>query len=168
MKDYKYPCVLDLKMGDKTWCDDFPAKRIQDRIALDKITTQNLLGFRFCGMKLKNKDLNVTVDKMMRVEVHTREEVKAIVKEFLGNCPDKEANKYYIERLKKLQDTIRKSGYRFFSSSVIFCYDAFDGKKDLRLIDFSHYFNMKTKISSVEDGVCFGIDNAIKIMNEFN
>ncbi|EDR22736.1 hypothetical protein EDI_336350 [Entamoeba dispar SAW760] len=158
---YSKPCVLDIKIGNKTWCDETEENRKKERIKLDTLTTQNILGFRFCGMTITQKDgYSFSINKKIHLEIHSREETIKILSLFihqLGSQKDKIIN-YYIQQMEKIKNCIQKMKYHFFSSSLLFVYDAESYQCDCRLIDFSHYYNMSTHISKIDDGVIEGIN----------
>ncbi|KAL7714985.1 Kinase [Entamoeba marina] len=170
IEGYEYPCVLDIKMGNKTWYDGIKEERKKERIELDKRTTQNLLGFRFCGMKITSPTQTISINKKIHLDVHTKTDFMSLIHMFLEySGPFRHSIvTTYIQQLNKIKDILQQLHYRFFSTSILFVYNVSTGEHDIRLIDFSHYFNMKTKISKVEDGFEFGIKNLEEIFKEVN
>ena len=49
---YHRPCILDLKMGTRTYKDDASPAKIASAVAKANITTTSSVGIRVCGMQL--------------------------------------------------------------------------------------------------------------------
>ena len=50
---YKYPCILDLKVGTRQYADDVSAAKKARKIAKTQSTTSASLGVRLTGMQVK-------------------------------------------------------------------------------------------------------------------
>ena len=50
---YKYPCILDLKVGTRQYADDVSAAKKARKIAKTQSTTSATLGLRLTGMQVK-------------------------------------------------------------------------------------------------------------------
>ena len=49
---FHYPCVLDIKMGTRSYGEDFSEEKRKAHIAKAKATTSASLGMRICGMQV--------------------------------------------------------------------------------------------------------------------
>ena len=49
---YDYPCVMDLKMGQRTHADTDDPDKVRLKTQRAKDTTSASLGFRVCGMQV--------------------------------------------------------------------------------------------------------------------
>ncbi|EDR29928.1 transcription factor, putative [Entamoeba dispar SAW760] len=83
----KHPCILDLKMGCRTWFEDSSPEKIQSKKNYDINTTSTQYGLRFCGMRVFNKDINMFIqhDKYIMLQMHTYESLKQMIKVFLSS-----------------------------------------------------------------------------------
>ena len=60
---YEYPCILDMKLGTRTYCiifgtffiigDGAPPEKVERHIRVCKNTTSGPLGIRICGMRVE-------------------------------------------------------------------------------------------------------------------
>ena len=82
----KRPCVLDLKMGTRTWNEEYPEKKILHKKAIDEKSTTPMYGFRFCGMKVSvdNHLKNMQYTKACFDFENTFDNVKLFINEFLN------------------------------------------------------------------------------------
>ena len=83
----KQPCVLDLKMGTRTWNETYSEKKIAHKKAIDEKSTTPQYGFRFCGMKVfvNGNEKPMQYSKACIDFENTIEQVTVMVREFL--CP---------------------------------------------------------------------------------
>lgn len=49
---YRHPCIMDVKVGRRTWYPQAEAAYIERCRAKDAATTQRALGFKICGMQV--------------------------------------------------------------------------------------------------------------------
>ena len=183
MKDitagFQKRCMLDMKIGKRCWNLGKPDDFIQDK--KEKIAQ--------CG--IINLDLRSTgcewFDENGKKQYVSRqwgfnaphEEYQKMLRAFFRF---KDTNMYYIEKLKKLYKIIEiveeKYNMRFFSSSVLFAYDADDPTKcDMRIIDFEKcYIHIdevikqfeRETMEDCEDGLLVGLSNLINLVSEIS
>lgn len=126
-KHYKFPCIIDLKMGTRGY-GDFASKdkRLRKEKRINDSTSRTL-GVRLCGMQVYSvlsKEYTF-VDKYAG-RSFTEEEFKTCLKNFLYNGAGyrTELIKQLLQRLDTLRSHLRKlEGFRFFSSSLLVMYD---------------------------------------------
>jgi len=164
-------CVLDVKMGTKTYGPDADADKVAHQSANDAKTTTPSLGQRLTGYKTYNRVTGKSekTGKEITFKVNTREELVRHFRIFFdnGHGVRKDLLNQAVPWLRELQTWFKtKPTARFYSSSVLFTYD---GAKDggslgLRLIDFAHVFPIKD--GGVDDGYVFGIEKMIEMFEE--
>jgi hypothetical protein len=161
-------CVLDVKMGTKTYGPDAAPDKVAHQSANDAKTTTPVLGQRLTGYKSYNRVANTSekTGKEVTFTVNTRELLTTHFGKFFNNGAGlrKDLLNQAVPWLKELLNWFRtKPTARFFSSSVLFTYDgAVDGGKlGMRLIDFAHVFPITD--GGVDDGYVFGIEKMIDI-----
>jgi inositol-hexakisphosphate kinase len=188
---YRHPCVLDLKIGTRTYSDIMSPEKVQLHVDRSAISTTSKLGIRFCGMQLYNpveKCYNL-YDKYFGSsldEITLKEAIKNFV--FDSQKYRTDVIEGLIKKLKKLRDIIGQlETYRFFSSSLLVMYEGhqeetFDitatpgdrsNVADIRMIDFANY----THSGFVHDPVSYqgpdkdymwGLSNLINILESIN
>ncbi|XP_028401553.1 inositol hexakisphosphate kinase 1-like [Dendronephthya gigantea] len=123
---YKFPCILDLKMGTQKHSDYVVSKEEADRRqARWDQTTSKSLGVRVCGMKV----YLVTQDSFL-VKSHGRdltiEGFKDAIKGFLFNGKESRHDVIaaFLTQLGKLLNIMeRQSSYRFYNTSLLLIYE---------------------------------------------
>ncbi|CAI5473590.1 unnamed protein product [Closterium sp. Yama58-4] len=53
-RNYTKPCIMDIKMGRKTWYEGAPQKYIDKCLVKDSTTTSGTLGYRVAGMQVQD------------------------------------------------------------------------------------------------------------------
>ncbi|KAL7646501.1 UNVERIFIED_CONTAM: hypothetical protein RMT77_001751 [Armadillidium vulgare] len=125
---FRYPCVLDLKMGTRQYGDDAPdSKRMSQTMKAANTTTVSL-GVRLAGMQVYNKEKKCFVCKNKYFGRQLSEDsFKQTLRQFLHN-----GRKFQVEttddiilKLKELRSIISKlDSFRFFTSSLLILYDS--------------------------------------------
>jgi len=166
-------CVLDVKMGVKTYAPDAAPEKIAHQSANDAKTTTPALGQRLTGYKTYNRKTNDynKVGKDVTFAVKTREDLVKHYKIFFdnGNGVRKDVVRQYLPWLEELLAWFEKNPTAsFYSSSVLFCYE---GGKDTgtvraRLIDFAHVFPCKS--GERDEGYITGLKHMIQIFKEIS
>lgn len=80
-----HPCIIDLKMGTRTWFEDCSKKKLEHKKDVDRETTSLEYGLRFCGMKIYDErvDSYVQHEKVICKEMHSYDSLKKMIKVFL-------------------------------------------------------------------------------------
>ncbi|EPZ34678.1 Inositol polyphosphate kinase domain-containing protein [Rozella allomycis CSF55] len=122
----RYPCVLDLKMGDRQYGVGCSLKKKESQIRKVQGTTSAALGVRVCGMQItsgsyffqnKYDGRKLTVEQFKQTLVKFLHNGRVVLKNFIP---------YIIHKLKKLKSVISEAHqYRLFSSSLLLIYDGF-------------------------------------------
>uniref|UniRef100_A0A0P4W9T9 Kinase n=1 Tax=Scylla olivacea TaxID=85551 RepID=A0A0P4W9T9_SCYOL len=127
---FRYPCVLDLKMGTRQYGDDAPESKRKSQTAKAANTTTITLGVRLAGMQVYNKEEKGYHCKNKYYGQQLSEEgFKETLLHYLHNGHGLRLDiaDMIISRLEELSSIISKlDSVRFFTSSLLILYDGFD------------------------------------------
>ena len=171
--DFQRPCIMDVKIGTKSYEPSASASKIQEEVR--KFPPQQHLGFRVQGVKVFNTSEGQyeTYDKYYCRD-QDYDALVELFRIFLGGSEEsmiRERNRVnllprMIDRLREMRDRIAPiQEYTFVASSLLFVYEAVGpafGKMDIRLIDFAHVLYEREFQQEYHQGVLRGIDSIIK------
>ncbi|XP_066951440.1 inositol hexakisphosphate kinase 1 [Macrobrachium rosenbergii] len=127
---FRYPCVLDLKMGTRQYGDDAPESKRRSQTAKAANTTTITLGVRLAGMQLYNREKKCYICKNKYYGQKLSEEgFKQTLRQFLHNGRRLRLDiaELIISKLEDLRSIISKlDSVRFFTSSLLILYDGYD------------------------------------------
>lgn len=173
---FRKPCVLDLKIGTRSYADDAsPQKRAKH---IEKVTnsTSSSLGFRVCGMQVYcRKSQQYYYQDKYHGRSLTPETVPGALENFIslntGSKPRSCAHgakivQCFLKKITELETVIAgQKGLRFYSSSLLLLYDGAwrsDGAEpmvDIRVIDFASATFYNSESSTCETGtICASPD----------
>lgn len=175
---FKFPCVLDVKVGTRLYDDNADAKKRERCNAKAASTTTMALGVRICGMQVYNPKSG---KYLCQDKYHGRSLTPKTISEALrqyfelnsGNplvsSRSRDIIFGFVERIQKLQQVVtNQKGMRFYSSSLLLMYDGDPSNDspniDIRMIDFAHTtFSSKnsplTENERPDEGYLFGLKN---------
>lgn len=174
---FKYPCVLDVKIGTRLYDDDADAKKRERCQAKASSTTTEALGVRICGMQVYSTESGkyLCQDKYHGRSLTPRTITEALRKYFelsTGAPPSSCARSRgiingFLERMQHLTQVVEgQKGMRFYSSSLLLMYDGDltnDAPRvDIRMIDFAHTTFEQSEGAQSElpdEGYLFGLGN---------
>ena len=165
-RHYTHPCIIDIKIGRRTWyagADEAYILRCQKK---DSSTTQASLGFKICGMQVYRhgrggywraskrwcKTLpEPLVDQALTSFVHNENGLRPV--DVYGGTNG------VVHQLSLLEEWFRlQTEFKFFSSSVLILYEGNASSESqtnvkVRLVDFAHTFREPEQALKEESGI---------------
>lgn len=179
---YRRPCVMDVKIGYRTWYSAGDATYNERARRKDENTTQSTIGFKICGWQvydvMKRKFHRVTKAKC---KMMSQPQVREAFMKFADNKSGLiNPNAVYnscngvIVQLRDLRNWFQAQGmFKFYSSSILVIYegDETESLEDLNvrvhLVDFAHTFPTEgIKDRNFQDGLSSLLDWLIGISEE--
>eukprot|EP00188_Purpureofilum_apyrenoidigerum_P006116 Plantae.Rhodophyta-Purpureofilum_apyrenoidigerum.ctg894.p1 GENE.Plantae.Rhodophyta-Purpureofilum_apyrenoidigerum.ctg894~~Plantae.Rhodophyta-Purpureofilum_apyrenoidigerum.ctg894.p1 ORF type:complete len:331 (+),score=45.91 Plantae.Rhodophyta-Purpureofilum_apyrenoidigerum.ctg894:372-1364(+) len=166
---FKVPCILDCKLGTRTYDDDASPAKAQRHMEKCRITTSGTLGIRFSGMQTYRKDTNEFLfrDKYYGRKLRAEDLLGSLV-EFFNNG---ERIRFDIARkcLESLQVLLwhleKQKHFFFYSSSMLIVYEGSDDAEplvDVRMIDFAH---TQRSFGKNDPGCALGVSSLVNILS---
>jgi len=179
---YRRPCVMDVKIGYRTWYSAGDARYNERARLKDENTTQSTIGFKICGWQV----YDVVKRKFHRVskakcKTMSQPQVREAFMKFADNksgmiTPEAVYNSCdgAIVQLRDLRNWFQAQGlFKFYSSSILMIYegDEMESLEDLNvrvhLVDFAHTFPTEgIKDRNFQDGLSSLLDWLIGISEE--
>eukprot|EP00742_Colponemidia_sp_Colp-10_P001641 GILJ01001760.1.p1 GENE.GILJ01001760.1~~GILJ01001760.1.p1 ORF type:complete len:257 (+),score=14.68 GILJ01001760.1:100-870(+) len=162
-----HPCVMDIKMGARTYGEDATEAKIAEQVAKQNASTTAKLGFRVVGFCSRSSTGTVLVQGSKRqCKSITVDAVPAVLREFFTQEKKlrTEVVRHVISRLEKIKEWFsRQSSYRFYATSLLFVYDAIEGgHMDVRMIDFAHVHEIKD--GGRDEGYIQALDSLLRFL----
>ena len=169
--NFSRPCVMDLKMGQKTYEPDAPPKKKENECS--KYPMQEIFGFRIVGMTTfspshpnSNESGFLKLGKEFGVSRDTEEKVQEGLSLFFNSRINVMNNAVaFLETI--LNWFEENKSFSFFASSILIVYEGdkkFCGRDSVcvRMIDFAHV----RRNNCVDPGYLAGIQNLIRTLNQ--
>eukprot|EP00049_Salpingoeca_infusionum_P027091 m.30330 g.30330 ORF g.30330 m.30330 type:complete len:390 (+) comp9272_c0_seq1:155-1324(+) len=177
------PCILDLKVGQRTYSDFASPEKRARAILKAKQTTSYETGLRVCGFQVfdHSADSYVYHDKYKGRDLGV-DDLEDTICNFVASCPSARKAALLDDCLRQLHELVDAvssvNDYRFYSSSLLMVYDAtaiseFSSHVIVRMIDFANtscYVDggdprpEEVPRNTPDEGYIFGLNNLLKIM----
>jgi len=172
-----HPCIMDIKMGTCSAGDDASPEKRESMIKKDANSTTQVMGVRITGAKVYN---NITKESTQYTKSWGRKVTEETFTESLTKYFDNgDRIRYDIvnnlrQKLQPFQDWMsNQSKLRFYSSSLLFVYDADTSERTDKhpagevffcMIDFAHVSPI-TEPNGHDDGYILGLKNLMKSLD---
>lgn len=170
---FEKPCIMDVKMGTSTAGEDATPDKLQSMLKKDMGSTTHSLGVRVTGLKVWHQSLTppgyVRQTKSWGRKL-TAESLPSSMRCFFtdGDLLHEAVVHNSLEKLAQLHGWMSsQQRLRFFSSSLLFVYDAANPAAEVRvrMIDFAHVFEIKD--NGLDAGYLTGLNNLIGILEAY-
>ena len=178
IRPFRYPCVIDIKLGRITYdCEATPEKI---RRQIEKFQPAAEIGFQLLGWKIYRPVERAYVyhDKRCARSL-TKDELVYALANFFGapNYDHRPLVRAVVNRLEALADVMSKQyDFTLIASSLLIAYDgerptptesrsaSADIPVDVRLVDFAHVFPSST--ASPDENLLFGLRHCIDYLTK--
>jgi len=167
---YETPCILDIKMGRTSVGEDADPNKREAMEQKDASTTTVSLGQRITGYRVYNTQTNsfLKVGKEVTKKIHDGDYVQNLRTFFHnGERFRTELVQYFLHELEKVHHFMNTNHTsRFYSSSLLFVYDAKNPQAHgrIKMIDFAHVFDIRD--GGKDDGYLFGLERLIHFFRQ--
>ncbi|XP_078154865.1 inositol polyphosphate multikinase beta-like [Carex rostrata] len=147
---YTSPCVMDVKIGARTWYPQASESDFDKYLKLDRESTTVPLGFRLCGLQVHHESGRWKPDRN-KVRKYTVTDVRQVLRQFVSKNPDEThpdcalASSVYggsngiLAQLLELKSWFEdQTLFHFYSASTLISYDKGGMAARVKLIDFAH------------------------------
>lgn len=188
---FRFPCVLDVKMGQRAYGDDASVVKRERSIKKSASTTSASLGIRFCGMQVYNPSAQCyqCQNKYAGRAITTENAQDTLSHFFSVNNGSTVSPRSmfladaFLRVLKRLCDALSTlEGCRFYSSSLLLIYEGDPStdtpELDVRMIDFAHtsvfHANHGDNLEGVldpdkagpDENLIFGVRNLLRMLEK--
>ncbi len=176
VSQYKFPCVLDLKIGKRQYSDDVSTAKKARKIAKSESTTSATLGIRLVGMQAFDPPKSYICRNKYYGRSLNDDTFKTTMKEFFSTDGKLRSDviKKVVGKVSGLVEVVANlETFRFYTSSLLVTYDG-DGHDhdrdrdeadvlaDVRVIDFAHSTHKGLGDDVVHDGADLGFIEGLK------
>jgi len=169
---YNKPCVMDIKMGTRSYGEDANPMKKSYMLSQDKSTTSYKFGLRIIGLRTYHKPTSqyISLTRSAANSICLRDQLEKRLLDFFHNGYHLRSDviNHFVEKLEILLSWMETQQlFRFYSSSLLFVFEG-DGevlKADVRMIDFAHVFPIKD--GGIDDGYVKGLTTLIACLKKF-
>ncbi|KAG5483292.1 hypothetical protein LSCM1_04834 [Leishmania martiniquensis] len=142
---FRHPCVMDIKMGSRQYGLHPSPEKKQSKERKAKLSTSARYGIRLSGYRRWNaEERQYNFRSKLQCRCLSLNEVKSEVSAFLLNS--REMERVFRRQLQRLRVAFsQQTVFRFYTSSLLFVYDAEDPLKTARvtMVDFAYTYESK-------------------------
>lgn len=159
-----HPCIMDIKIGKRTWYEGADPAYVERCRRKDASTTQGSLGFKICGMQVYRHGKGGYWRASKRwCKTLPPPRVGQVLASFTHNENGIRAVDIYggksgvLYQLSMLEEWFRvQTEFKFFSSSLLILYEggatcSENANVQVRFVDFAHTFKENTKENTTND-----------------
>ncbi|KNA04979.1 hypothetical protein SOVF_194640 [Spinacia oleracea] len=151
VSDYVKPCIIDIKIGSRTWYPQASEDYVAKCLRKDRGTTTVSLGFRISGLQIYQAE-NSGYWKPDRNQIHkfTVDDVRSVFRKLISSNQSVCNSDYggIFPQLLELKSWFEdQTDFHFYSCSILLIYDGESENKGgnphsmIKLIDFAHVFS---------------------------
>jgi len=189
LSHFNEPCVMDIKMGTRTFLKNEPKNLIPredlfqkmvdqdyqapllEEVKQQAVTKERYLAWRdtksssaTLGLRIEGTTINGKSSRDYKATC-TRDQVSKVLRTFIGHRRNRDM---FLDRLKLIQDRCISSpffsSHELIGSSLLFIHD--DTKASIWMIDFEKTHEMTPDVSCErDDGYLTGLDSAIDLLS---
>ncbi|XP_021763400.1 inositol polyphosphate multikinase beta-like [Chenopodium quinoa] len=186
VSDYIKPCIMDIKIGSRTWYPQASEDYVAKCLRKDRGTTSLSLGFRISGLQIyQGKKSGYWKPDRKQIQKFTADDVRSVLRKFvssnqLGDSdhkPDSTPACYMYggfsgiyQQLLELKSWFEEqTDFHFNSCSILLIYDGESEKNGgnpqstIKLIDFAHVFDGNNVI---DHNFLGGLSSLIKFISD--
>lgn len=163
VSDYVKPCIMDIKIGSRTWYPQASEDYVSKCLRKDRGSTSVSLGFRISGLQIyQGEESGYWKPDRKHIKKFTVDDVRSILRKFVSS--NQSGNSDYdpdcalaygvyggssgiSSQLKELKSWFEyQKDFHFYSCSILLIYDGESETKggnpqsSIKLIDFAHVF----------------------------
>jgi hypothetical protein len=171
---YIKPCVMDIKMGIRSYGEDATPMKQSYMISQDKSTTTYRYGLRLVGLRTYHHTTGqyISTSKASANSIYFKNQLERKLFDFFYNGEEirKDMINYFLGRLETLLTWMESQKFwRFYSSSLLFVYEGDVNssikRADIRMIDFAHVFPICD--GGTDDGYVKGLKTLICFFKKY-
>ncbi|KAG7386305.1 inositol hexakisphosphate kinase 3 [Phytophthora pseudosyringae] len=165
-RNFRRPCVLDIKMGTRQHGEDASPAKVISHTAKCAATTSLAIGLRLCGMQIYDeRDGIYTIwDKAWGRQLKP-DDIEPALEAYLtsGSTIRWNALEELLTKIRQLKSIMGSTtGLRCWGSSLLLIYEGDQSygpaSADVRLIDFAHC-QMSSSLDTPDEGMLLGLKN---------